>query len=167
MSPRFTITALTREFDVTPRALRFYESESLLSPERRGQARLYSARDRARLSLILRGKRLGFSLREIAELLDLYDPRDGGVTQLDRSLVAISNRIDQLKRQKTELETFLAELTLVQADMKNRRATLPQSAEPPKAEEYDRLLRPRVDGGNKTAITTPGKTRHGLPPAAT
>lgn len=65
MSPRFTITALTREFDVTPRALRFYESEGLLNPERRGQARLYSARDRARLSLILRGKRLGFSLRVI------------------------------------------------------------------------------------------------------
>jgi len=146
MSASFTITALTREFDVTPRALRFYESEGLLSPERRGQTRLYSARDRARLSLILRGKRLGFSLSEIAELLDLYDPRDGGAAQLDRSLAAVASRIDQLKRQKIELETVLAELTLVQADMKNRRAQLPQAESLPKAEDYDRLLRPRVDG---------------------
>ena len=146
MSASFTITALCREYEVTPRALRFYEDRGLLEPQRRGQARLYSARDRARLSLILRGKRLGFSLSEIAGLIELYDPRDFGAVQLDRSLQAVAARIDQLQRQRTELDTILAELTLVQADMKLRRAQLPHTDRLPKAEDYDRLLRPRVDG---------------------
>src|SRR5215470_14186477 len=77
MAERFTITQLSREFDVTTRTIRFYEDEGLLAPERRGQARIYGPRDRVRLRLILRGKRLGFSLSEIKEILDLYDREPG------------------------------------------------------------------------------------------
>ncbi len=143
----FSITALCREFDVTARALRFYEAEGLLSPERRGQARLYSAKDRFRLSLIVRGKRLGFSLGEIADLIDLYDPRDGGAAQLDRSLAAVAMRMDQLQRQRAEIDLVLAELSEVRAAMRQRRDDLPAGpGRLPKADDYDKLLRARVDG---------------------
>jgi len=149
IAPAFTITALCREFEVTPRALRFYEDRGLLNPERRGQARLYSAGDRARLSLILRGKRLGFSLTEIAELIELYDPADGGAAQLERSLGAVDAHITQLQRQRAELDQVLGELTEVRAAMRQRQAQLaahPVHDRLPKAEDYDRLLRARVDG---------------------
>jgi DNA-binding transcriptional MerR regulator len=144
----FSITALCREFEVTPRALRFYEDRGLLNPMRRGQARLYSPADRARLSLILRGKRLGFSLTEIAQLLELYDPADGGALQLERSLAAVGERIAQLERQRHEIDQVLCELTDVQQAMRERREALEAGAvEPlPRAEDYDRLIRARVDG---------------------
>jgi len=146
-APSFTISALCREFEVTPRALRFYEDRGLLNPERRGQARLYSQKDRVRLTLILRGKRLGFSLTEVAELIALYDPRDGGAVQLDRSLAAVAARIEQLQRQRAELDTVLGELEAVRSDMQARRDQLPAAYDPlPAAEDYDRLLRARVDG---------------------
>src|SRR5580698_3412386 len=78
----YTIRQLTKEFNVTARTLRFYEDEGLIAPERRGQTRIYSSRDRARIILILRGRRVGFSLAEIREILDLYDTHhDGGVAQ--------------------------------------------------------------------------------------
>jgi len=73
--------SLTKEFSVTARTLRFYEDEGLIAPARRGQTRIYSPRDRARIILILRGRRVGFSLAEIREILDLYDVHDGGKTQ--------------------------------------------------------------------------------------
>jgi DNA-binding transcriptional MerR regulator len=144
-APSFTITALCREFDVTPRALRFYEDRGLLNPARRGQARLYSQKDRVRLSLILRGKRLGFSLTEVAELIALYDPRDGGAVQLDRSLAAVDARIEQLQRQRQELDTVLAELGDVRDAMQQRRAGLAAHDPLPEAEDYDRVLRARID----------------------
>src|SRR5262249_53367270 len=78
----YSITELCREFDVTPRTLRFYEQKVLLAPARRGWTRLFSYRDRARLQLILRGKKVGFSLEEIKEMLDLYNLKDGQLTQL-------------------------------------------------------------------------------------
>ena len=78
----YSITELCREFSVTPRTLRFYEQKGLLAPARRGWTRLFSYRDRARLQLILRGKRVGFSLEEIKEMLDLYNLKDGQLTQL-------------------------------------------------------------------------------------
>ena len=77
MSDTFTITDLAGEFKITPRTIRFYEDKHLLQPSRQGLSRVYSRRDRARLQLILRGKRLGFSLAEIKEMLDLYDLGDG------------------------------------------------------------------------------------------
>ena len=83
---RFTISQLCREFDVTPRTLRFYEQKDLLHPAREGMNRIFSYRDRARLSLILRGKKVGFSLDDIKEMLDLYNLKDGQITQLQVAL---------------------------------------------------------------------------------
>ena len=92
---RFTIGQLCEEFGVTARALRFYEDEKLISPERNGTQRLYSERDRARLAWILRGKRVGFSLNEIGELLDLYDLGDARKTQRAATLDKCRERIEE------------------------------------------------------------------------
>ena len=89
----YTIRQLTKEFGVTARTLRFYEDEGLIAPERRGQTRIYSSRDRARIILILRGRRVGFSLAEIREILDLYDVHDGGVTQIAHARKKFEERI--------------------------------------------------------------------------
>ena len=145
----FSSITLCRPFEVTARALRFCEDRGLLAPLRRRQTRFYSAKDRARLGLILRGKRLGFSLSEIAELIDPYDPSDGGALQLERSLAAVDAHIEQLQSQSAELEQVLAELTEARAGMQARRAELAAGRSTdrlPKAEDCDRLLRPRVDG---------------------
>ncbi|MCC2113582.1 MAG: MerR family DNA-binding transcriptional regulator [Hyphomicrobiales bacterium] len=106
----FTIGDLAREFDITLRTLRFYEDRGLLNPRRQGQQRLYSRRDRARLDLILRGKRVGFSLNEIKEMLDLYDLRDGQVTQMRVALGKFQDRISALRRQKQDIEEAIVEL---------------------------------------------------------
>ena len=97
-------------FGVTARALRFYEDERLLSPERRGSARFYSDRDRARLTWILRGKRVGFSLGEIKEMLDLYDVGDEQQTQRRVTIERCIGRIAALKRQKDDIDATIAEL---------------------------------------------------------
>ena len=107
----FSISDLSTEFDVTPRALRFYEDEGLIAPERRGTARIYSHRDRARLAWILRGKRVGFSLSEIRELLDLYDLGDGRRLQRAATLARCRERIALLERQKADIDAAIAELT--------------------------------------------------------
>jgi DNA-binding transcriptional MerR regulator len=106
----FSISELCREFDVTPRTLRFYEQKGLLSPARRGWTRIFNYRDRARLQLILRGKRVGFSLDEIKELLDLYNLRDGQLTQLKVAAVKMRERLSALKQQRTEIEETIADL---------------------------------------------------------
>jgi DNA-binding transcriptional MerR regulator len=100
----FTIRDLAKEFGVTARTLRFYEEKELLSPERQGQERLYSRRDRARLKLVLMGKRVGFSLEEIRSMLDLYDLGDGRVTQLKVTFARFNERIERLKQQRTEID---------------------------------------------------------------
>lgn len=100
----FTIRDLAREFEVTARTLRFYEEKELLSPERQGQERLYSRRDRARLKLVLMGKRVGFSLEEIRSMLDLYDLGDGRVTQLKVTYARFNERIERLKQQRAEID---------------------------------------------------------------
>jgi DNA-binding transcriptional MerR regulator len=107
----YTITELSREFDVTPRTLRFYEDKGLLNPTRNGQNRIYAYRDRVRLKLILQGKRVGFPLADIKELLDLYDLRDGQVTQLRVSLDKFDERIGALHRQKADIEEAIADLS--------------------------------------------------------
>ena len=109
-SRTYTIRQLAREFAVTPRTLRFYEDKDLLHPARQGQSRIYSYRDRARLQLILRGRRLGFSLIEIKEMLDLYNLGDGGVEQLKMTLRKSKARIAALERQRADIEAALAEL---------------------------------------------------------
>ena len=106
----FTISDLSAEFDVTARALRFYEDEGLIAPERRGLARIYSHRDRARLAWILRGKRVGFSLAEIREMIDLYDIGDGRQAQRQVTLERCRDRIATLERQKGDIDAAIAEL---------------------------------------------------------
>lgn len=115
MAERFSISDLSREFDVTTRTIRFYEGEGLISPTRRGQTRIYSARDRVRLRLILRGKRLGFSLSEIKEIIDLYDEAPGEAGQLRHFLAKIAERRRQLAQQREDIEVTLDELATVAA----------------------------------------------------
>ena len=107
---QFGIGDLSREFGVTTRAIRFYEDQGLLAPTRAGQSRIYGPRDRVRLKLILRGKRLGFSLKEVAELLDLYDAPDGEVGQLKSFIARMRARRDELERQREDIDQVLAEL---------------------------------------------------------
>src|SRR6185436_2902199 len=106
----YSISDLAEEFGVTPRAIRFYEDEELIKPTRQGQTRVYAPRDRARLALILRGKRVGFSLTEIKEMLDLYDIDDGQATQLSYSIKKFDERINSLERQRADIEQALDEL---------------------------------------------------------
>ncbi|HSM42929.1 MAG TPA: MerR family DNA-binding transcriptional regulator [Afifellaceae bacterium] len=107
----YTIGDLSREFGVTLRTLRFYEDKGLLNPKRQGMTRLYNRRDRARLKLVLMGKKVGFSLVEIKEMLDLYDLKDGQETQLKVALEKFQNQIDVLKQQKLDIEQAISELT--------------------------------------------------------
>jgi DNA-binding transcriptional MerR regulator len=106
----FTVTQLAAELGITPRTLRFYEDRGLIAPRRLGTTRVYTARDRARMVLILRGKRLGFSLREIAEYLDLYDADPTQTEQLRVLAKAVASRIQRLEAQRTALDETLAEL---------------------------------------------------------
>lgn len=106
----FSISELCHEFDVTPRALRFYEYKELLAPIRDGQKRLFTNRDRARLKLILRGKRFGFSLAEIKDLLDLYEADRSQVTQLSATLDAAQRHREELTVKRDELNDALADL---------------------------------------------------------
>ena len=105
-----TIREMCDEFGTTPRTLRFYETKELLFPKREGQKRWFTRRDRARLKLILRGKRFGFSLEEIRQLLDLYDLGDGQVTQLTRSYEIGQRRLADLIARRDELNGAIAEL---------------------------------------------------------
>jgi DNA-binding transcriptional MerR regulator len=113
-SPSFSITDLAREFDVTTRTIRFYEDEGLIAPARRGQTRIFSARDRVRLRLILRGKRLGFSIDEIREIIDLYDAEPGEEGQLRHFLAKIGERRAALEQQRADIAETLGELAEVE-----------------------------------------------------
>ncbi|GHF61053.1 MerR family transcriptional regulator [Seohaeicola zhoushanensis] len=105
-----TISEMCEAFDVTARTLRFYEAKELLSPIRQGQKRLFTKRDRARLKLILRGKRFGFSLEEIRQLLDLYQMGDQQHTQLQRTYEVAQQRLGEMERQRDELTAAIDEL---------------------------------------------------------
>lgn len=105
-----TIREMCDAYDVTPRTLRFYEAKELLFPVREGQKRLFTKRDRARLKLILRGKRFGFSLEEIRQLLDLYDMGDQQQTQLARTYDIARERLNDMERQRDELTEAIDEL---------------------------------------------------------
>jgi DNA-binding transcriptional MerR regulator len=105
-----TIREMCEAFDVTPRTLRFYEAKELLFPIREGQKRRFTARDRARLKLILRGKRFGFSLEEIRQLLDLYHVGDQQLTQLSRTYSIAQDRLADMERQREELTEAIEDL---------------------------------------------------------
>lgn len=106
----FSIGELSREYNVTLRTIRFYEDKGLLNPRRMGMKRLYTRRDRARLKLILLGKKVGFSLSEIGEMLDLYDLKDGQVTQLKVALGKFDQQINFLEDQRAEIDQALGDL---------------------------------------------------------
>ncbi|MDP4033652.1 MAG: MerR family DNA-binding transcriptional regulator [Pseudorhodobacter sp.] len=109
-SDTMTIREMCAAFGVTPRTLRFYEAKALLFPIRTGTRRLFTKRDRARLTLILRGKRFGFSLEDIRQLLDLYDNDGSQERQLDQTCAFARDRLTQMERQRAELDTAIAEL---------------------------------------------------------
>jgi DNA-binding transcriptional MerR regulator len=106
----FSISDLAREFDVTPRAIRFYEDQGLISPRREGQRRVYTPRDKTRLKLTLRGKRLGLSLSEIKELIDMYEPGRDERPQLERFLAVLESHKSGLLQQRADIEAQLTEL---------------------------------------------------------
>jgi DNA-binding transcriptional MerR regulator len=106
----YSISELARELDITTRAIRFYEEQQMLSPERRGQERIYTAKDKVTLKLILRGKRIGFSLAECKELIELYDPVHGNHKQLDTFMTKIAERRVQLQQQLLDIEQMQLEL---------------------------------------------------------
>ena len=128
----YSITELCREYNVTPRTLRFYEQKGLLAPARRGWTRLFSYRDRARLQLILRGKKVGFSLEEIKEMLELYNLKDGQLTQLRVAATKFRERREALHQQRIEVEEAIEELektiTLIDSLLKDRESAAPRAA---------------------------------------
>jgi len=107
---QMTIREMCDLFDVTPRTLRFYEAKELIAPIRNGQKRLYTKRDRARLKLILRGKKFGFSLEEIRQLLEMYYMQDQQQTQMSKTYELAQVRLQELKRQRDELDQTIEEL---------------------------------------------------------
>lgn len=110
MSTSYTITALAEAFAITTRAIRFYEDKGLLAPARQGQARVYSHRDRVRLSFIVRGRKVGLTLAEIKELLDLYDIKNGREAQYVAAISKFEERIGKLQAQKDEIDRAIDEL---------------------------------------------------------
>lgn len=118
MEITYTITELSREFNVTPRAIRFYEDQGLLSPARQGRRRIYSRRDRVRLKLILRGKRLGFQLSETLALFELYDSDHGERGQMQYFLEKIHARREILEQQRRDIEAVLGELEVAERSVR-------------------------------------------------
>ncbi len=120
----FSISDLAREFGVTTRAIRFYEDEGLLSPGRSGRQRVYTSRDHVRLKLIVRGKRLGFSLSEVREIIEMYDLDSGENGQLRYFLEQIKKRREALQQQRYDIELTLGELDSIESECKHRLSAL-------------------------------------------
>src|SRR4030095_4718331 len=116
----FSISDLAREFDVTPRAIRFYEDQGLLAPKRDGQRRIYTPRDRTRLKLTLRGKRLGLSLFAIRELIDMYEPGRAARPQLERFLAVLEDHKASLLQQRDDIEAQLSEIQTFEKRVRNQ-----------------------------------------------
>tara|TARA_Y100001968_G_scaffold258954_1_gene246042 strand:+ start:250 stop:636 length:387 start_codon:yes stop_codon:yes gene_type:complete len=127
MKAVYSISDLAAEFDVTTRTIRFYEDQGLITPLRQGTRRLFRPRDRTRLKLILRGKRLGFSLAEILEIVDLYDAAPGESGQLRLLISKISNRRAYLRQQLQDIEATLSDLDAVEARCVKRMSALGES----------------------------------------
>jgi len=124
----YSISDLAQEFDVTPRAIRFYEDEGLLNPHREGSRRIYSKRDYVRLKLVLRGKRLGLSLAQVREMFALYDAARDERPQLEKFLTALEARREQLQRQRAEIEEELAEIRSFEAQSRRILEATPRRA---------------------------------------
>jgi len=147
MPDLLTVNQLAEELGVTPRAIRFYETKGLIAPRRAGTTRVFDRRDRARLMLILRGKRLGFSLAEIREFLDLYDADRSQQSQLGLLLARTRERIGELEQQQRDLEQTLGELRLVEAEARAALAGRPAQAggTDPRAADARRRTRQQGD----------------------
>jgi DNA-binding transcriptional MerR regulator len=131
--PTYTITELAREFDITPRAIRFYEDQGLISPRREGaggRTRVYSARERTRLKLTLRGKRLGLTLSEIKALVDMYESPKDSMAQLNKFLEVLARHRQTLEQQREDLELTLAEITAQEAHCRRMLDGAPALAKP-------------------------------------
>ncbi len=155
-----TAPELAKALGITPRALRFYETKGLLKPRRIGARRAYDHRDRARLQLILRGKRLGFSLAEIAEYLELYHADPSQVEQLKRLESLIDRRLETLEQQRSALETTLDELGEIRFQVMKALEQRGVSPAPPPPASARRLL-PRIraksaNGGGRSADALQG-----------
>jgi DNA-binding transcriptional MerR regulator len=139
----FTIRQLCLEFKCTPRALRFYEDKGLLTPARDGMNRVYSYKDRARLQLILRGKRVGLALAAIGEILDLYEVDDGGAAQNAKSLAKFQEQLVSLEAKRRDIDKAISELQ----DACEKLETHLSKTRPdllPRASDYDQVLRARL-----------------------
>ncbi|HEU0290411.1 MAG TPA: MerR family DNA-binding transcriptional regulator [Burkholderiales bacterium] len=132
MSTTYTISELAKEFGVTTRTIRFYEDQGLLSPKREGTTRVFSSRDRVRLKLALRGKRLGFSIAEIRELFELYDVSRDEKKQLEEFLSRLDRRRAHLEQQREDIEVMLNEISFF-------------------ANQCRRLLKGKADDGDSKA----------------
>ncbi len=148
MPQTYTITDLANEFGITARTLRFYEDKGLIEPLREGTARVYRPRERARLKLILRGKRLGFSLAEIREFLGLYDLGDGQVTQMQAMLKRSRKRIAALESQRQEIDEVIGELNTACSQIETFLTENDQTAKPKRsaADKNQRDRRARAVG---------------------
>lgn len=134
--PTYTITELAHEFGITPRAIRFYEDQGLLTPKREGaggRTRVYSARERTRLKLTLRGKRLGLSLQDIKSLVDMYESPKDTAAQLKRFLTVLAQHREVLERQREDLEVTLAEISAHEDECRHLLTTDRGAAAPKKA----------------------------------
>lgn len=145
-SRTYTISELAREFGVTPRALRFYEDKDMLHPARDGMTRVYSNRDRARLTIIVRLKRLGLPLADIREILDLYVLDDGQRAQMRMSLDKFRKQVKELELQRSDIDTALTELRKGIAWLESQIATTGPSEESKRQlAAYDELARRQLD----------------------
>ena len=124
MEQTFSISDLAREFDITPRTIRHYEAEGLISPARDGQRRIYSGRDRVRLALVLRGKRLGFSLAEAKEIIDLYAAPQGEAFQLRTLLEKLDEKREILEDKRRDLDAAISNMDKYAARCRERLAEL-------------------------------------------
>lgn len=121
---KYSISDLSKEFDITTRSIRFYEDQGLIFPARKGQTRIYNQRDKVRLKLILRGKRLGFSLAETGRLFELYDVDKTSATQLNTIMTLINNKKNDLKQQLEDINAILIELNDLEENCKSTLKTL-------------------------------------------
>jgi DNA-binding transcriptional MerR regulator len=134
--PTFTITELAREFDITPRAIRFYEDQGILSPSREGAGgrnRVYLPRDRTRLKLTLRGKRLGLSLSEIKSLVDMYESPKDTAAQMHRFLTVLAQHRETLEQQREDIEMSLSEIAAHEDECKRLLAATNTAQQEPAA----------------------------------
>jgi DNA-binding transcriptional MerR regulator len=124
---KYSISDLSKEFDITTRSIRFYEDQGLIFPARKGQTRIYNQRDKVRLKLILRGKRLGFSLAETGRLFELYDVDKTSATQLNTIMTLINEKKNDLKQQLEDINAILIELDDLEDNCKTTLKTLESS----------------------------------------